>query len=191
MPAAWRPRQSPPAASAASKRGEEAARHRPRGVFERGDHRLPDRPAAPRSWPERTRPRRSDARRRGCIARPCGPRPSPVACEHGDLADLGVRIRREECGERLFGRLAAPHQLEPERPVASLAVGLRRHRAYAGLGPGHDGARRGTRATAPPTPSSPLSLSRATIEYVNPAARAARRVPRPRSRPAGRPGRRP
>ena len=61
--------------------------------------------------------------------------------EHGDLAHLGVRIRSPECGERLFGRLAAPHQLEPERPVASLAVGLRRHHADARLGPGHDGAR--------------------------------------------------
>ena len=42
----------------------------------------------------------------------------PVRSEHRDLPDGLIRIRGDECGQRLPGCLSGLEQVEPERSVA-------------------------------------------------------------------------
>ena len=87
----------------------------------------------------------------------------PVRSEHRDLPDGLIRIRGDECGQRLPGCLSGLEQVEPERSVAPLRVGLGRD---------HADTRRAQSTPAPQAnardctaaPSWPVSESRATIE---------------------------
>jgi type II secretory pathway component PulJ len=63
-----------------------------------------------------------------------------VCGEDRHLAHLGLRVGRDEPGQRLLGRLASAEQLEAEQAVAAFGERLRRNGPDAGHGPRHDAA---------------------------------------------------
>ena len=139
MPPAWRPRQSPPAASAASSADRSRSAS---GSSEPSNASAIDSQTRSLStmfaWALKPSPAVKPAA--GMQLSPTCTATRPSRVEDRDLTVRGVVVGGDELGERLLGLLPAAQQLEAEGAVRDLGVRLRRNDAHAGRAPRDDRA---------------------------------------------------